>query len=137
MSFDIEGATQDVLMCEECHWCQTKKHFADGPSCTMCGGSGEKIDEVQPTVGMTDFKYRELLAALEEDADGVGAGTVENIEQHFEEGDDFLDAAEAAYMEVELSGLTDVDGVGNSSAKQIALTIADREDWDEGGLFVM
>lgn len=101
----------------------------------MCGGPAQKVREIQPSVGMSDFKYRKLLAALEESADGVGAATVENIEQHFDEGDDFLDAAEVAHQERELGELKSVDGVGEASAKSIALTIADHEGWDDGAIF--
>jgi hypothetical protein len=135
MSFNIKGGTEEVWSCVECSWCQTKKHFGEGPTCLMCGGEGEKISEIEPSVGMSDFKYRELLTSLKENADGVGAGTVENIESHFEEGDDFLDAAEAAHQEMEMSALEAVDGVGSASAKQIALTIADKEGWEDGAIF--
>lgn len=135
MSFDIKGGTETIYSCEDCGWCQTEKHFGEGQTCLMCGGDGQKIREIQPSVGMSDFKYRELLAALNENADGVGDTTVENIEQHFEEGDDFLDAAEAAHQERELGELQSVDGVGEASAKSIALTIADSEGWEDGAIF--
>ncbi len=135
MSFDIKGGTEEVWSCTECSWCCTKKHFTDDSTCVFCGGDGEKISEIQPSVGMSDFKYRQLLTQLNEAADGVGDTTVENIEQHFEEGDDFLDAAEIAYQEMEYDDLLAVNGVGEASAKSIALTIADHEDWDDGAIF--
>jgi NAD-dependent DNA ligase len=84
---------------------------------------------------MSDFKYRGLLTSLEEEADGVGSATIANIEQHFEEGDDFLDAAEAAYQEMEYDDLLAIDGVGEASAKSIALTMADKEGWEDGAIF--
>jgi hypothetical protein len=137
VSFDIKGGTQTVYSCENCGWCQTEKHFGEGQACLLCGGDGNKISEIQPSVGMSDFKYRELLTRLEEDSDGVGSTTVENIEEHFDEGDDFLDAAEAAYQEMEYDGLTAVKGVGDASAKSIALTMAEREGWENGAIFEM
>jgi ERCC4-type nuclease len=84
---------------------------------------------------MSALKYQQLLARLEDDATGVGAGTVANIRDHFESGDDFLDAAEVAYQEMEFDALEAVDGIGQSSAKEIGLTIADEEGWSDGALF--
>lgn len=84
---------------------------------------------------MSSFKYRELLERLKEDAAGVGGATVANIEQHFEEGEDFRDAAEAGYQEMKFDDLKAVDGVGHASAKEIALTIADEEGWENGAIF--
>jgi hypothetical protein len=72
---------------------------------------------------------------LAEDASGVGSTTIDNIRGHFEEGDDFLDAAEDAYQDSEMSALEAVDGVGTARAKTIALTIADAESWEGGALF--
>lgn len=136
MSFDITGGTEEVWSCQECSYCSTKRHFRDGPSCVLCDGDAEKINEIQPSSGMSDFKYRMLLSDLEEDADGVGSATVDSIRDYFD-GDDLLDAAEAAYQEVDLSELKEVNGVGESSAKQIALTIAETEGWEDGALFVL
>ena len=138
MSFTIKGGTTEVWQCEDCGWCQTKKHFAASGgsiSCLLCGSAASVIDEIEETVGMSEFKYRELLSALEEDADGVGAATVSNIEQHFDDGDDFLDAAEQAYKELDTDALKAVDGIGQASAKEIGLTIAEVEDWDDGAIF--
>lgn len=135
MSFTIEGRAKEVYACKNCGWCQIEKHFGDDTTCLMCGGDGHKVQEIQPSTGMSSFKYRQLLERLEEDAAGVGAATVENIEQHFEEGDDFLDAAEVAHQEMEYDDLLAVDGVGEASAKEIALTIADEEEWENGAIF--
>jgi ERCC4-type nuclease len=137
MSFTINGAVEDVYSCDECSYCSTEKHFRDDGSCVLCNGSSTKISEIEPTTGMSDFKYRQLQELLEEDAAGVGATTVENITEHFDEGQDFLDAAEAAYQEMELAELEAVDGVGNASAKEIALTVAEHESWEDGALFVL
>jgi len=135
MSFTIEGGVKKVYACNDCGWCQIEKHFGDDKTCLMCGGEGRKVQEIQPSTGMSNFKYRELLERLEEDAAGVGAATVANIEQHFEEGDNFRDAAEAGYREMEFDDLIAVDGVGQASAKEIALTIADEEGWEDGAIF--
>ena len=138
MSFTIEGGTKEVWQCEDCGWCQTRKHFAESDgsiSCLLCGSSAEVIETIQETVGMSDFKYRELLSTLEEEADGVGAATVTNIEQHFDDGDDFLDAAKDAYQDLDTDILKEVSGVGQSSAKQIALTMAESEGWENGAIF--
>lgn len=137
MSFNIKGGVEEVWTCDSCTYCSTKKHFREGPACPLCDISAHKIGEQEPNTGMSDFKYRRLLDDLREDADGVGAATVENIEQHFEEGDDFLDAAEAAYQEMELDTLKAVEGVGQASVKTIALTIAESEGWENGALFVL
>jgi hypothetical protein len=135
MSFTIEGGVKKVYACNDCGWCQIEKHFGEEQTCLMCGGDGRKVEEIQPSTGMSNFKYRELLERLEEDAAGVGAATVANIEQHFEEGDNFRDAAEAGYREMEFDDLIAVDGVGQASAKEIALTIADEEGWENGAIF--
>jgi len=137
MSFDITGGTEEVWSCDECSYCSTEKHFHEDGTCVLCNSSSTKISEIEPSVGMSDFKYRQLLDTLAEDASGVGRATIDNISEHFEEGDDFLDAAEAAYQDSELSALEAVDGVGDASAKEIALTIADSESWEGGALFVL
>jgi len=140
MAFTITDSdgniTEEVWSCTECIYCSTKKHFRDGQKCPLCNSDAEKLRTIKKSTGMSDFKYRELLSRLEEDADGVGAGTVSNIEEHFG-GDEFLDAAEDAYQNVNLSALEEVSGVGESSAKQIAITIADEEGWEDGALFVL
>jgi len=136
---DSDGnVTEEVWSCTECIWLSTKRHCKstdDGPACVLCGSPCKKSKTITKSTGMSDFKYRELLSHLEEDADGVGAATVENIQEYFEEGDDFLDAAEAAHQEMELGELQSVDGVGEASAKSIALTIADEEGWENGAIF--
>lgn len=138
MSFTITGGVTEVWQCTECGWCQSKKHFPtgeDGIECHLCHSSAEKIEEIEPTQGMSDFKYRELLTTLEEETSGVGAATVENIRQHFEEGNEFRDAAKSAHQKMETDSLEAVSGVGQSSAKAIALTIADEEGWENGAIF--
>lgn len=135
MKFNIEGGVEEIYSCTECMYVSTKKHFPESMECPLCFNNSEKINEIEETVGMADFKYRKLLDKLEEDAAGVGSSTVESIENHFDDGDDFLDAAEQAYKELELSALTEVSGVGESSGKEIGLTMAEEEGWEEGAIF--
>ena len=135
MSFDIQGGTRDIYSCKECMYLSTEKHFPDSMECPLCFSDTEKIDQIEETVGMSEFEYRKLLTLVEEEASGVGSATVEKIEQHFENGDDFLDAAECAYKELELDELQEVSGIGKSSAKEIALTVADDEGWEDGAIF--
>ena len=143
MAFTISDSdgniSQEVWSCTECIWLSTKKHTrktSEGPACVLCFALCEKVRTITKSTGMSDFKYRQLLERIGEDADGVGAATVTNIESHFEEGDDLLDAAEKAYQEMDMSALEAVDGVGRASATQIAITIADEEGWENGSLFV-
>ena len=140
MSFDITGGTEEVWSCNNCSYCSTKRHFSSSEGsllCPLCNNDAQKISEIEPSVGISDFKYRQLLSQLNEAADGVGSKTVENIEQHFEDGDDFLNASEAAYQEMDYDPLRAVDGIGKASAKEIALTIAESEGWENGALFVL
>lgn len=135
MSFTFEKDAQQVYRCDDCGWIQTKTHFRAGPNCTMCNSPASKVRETESSTGMSDFKYRELLTSVEDDADGVGSATVENIEQHFSDGDDFLDAANEAYNKLKTDALQSVHGVGHTSARQIALVVADVQGWSDGAIF--
>ena len=130
-----EPIIREVWSCTECIYCSTKKHFSDGPSCPLCFSDATKIEEQEQTLGMSEFEYRKILTIIEEEASGVGAATVTNIENHFENGDDFVDAAEVAYKQLALDDLQSVKGVGKSSAKEIALTVADDQGWEDGAIF--
>jgi|APHM01.1.fsa_nt_gi hypothetical protein len=135
MNFDITGAKQKIYTCTECNYCSTKQHFksdTNEPHCILCEARAEQIDTIEPTTGMSAFKYQELLEYLAEEVGGVGTGTKLSIENHFEDGDDFLNAADAAYQEQEYENLTEVDGVGESTAESIALGIAEKEGWSGG-----
>lgn len=144
MSFTITDSdgniTKEIWSCTECIWRSTKKHCRStegGQLCGFCHSPCEKVKTITKSTGMSDFKYKELLTVLKEDASGVGDTTVTNIENHFESGDEFLESAEDAYTELDMSALTEVSGVGKASAKQIALTIADEQGWENGALFVL
>lgn len=137
---DEGNVVQEVWTCTECTYISLKKHFRSSesnPACPMCRSPATKERMVEQSAGMSDFKYRQLRQQLNEAADGVGSATIANIEQHFEDGDDFLDATERAYRKMEYDGLMAVDGVGQSSAKSIALTIAAHEGWENGAIFAM
>jgi Holliday junction resolvasome RuvABC DNA-binding subunit len=98
----------------------------------LCNAPAQPIDEIEQSTGMSSFKYRELLDYLEEDVQGVGTGTTLSLDNYFENGDDFLDAAEAAYQERAYDCLTAVDGVGEATAESIALGLAEKEGWSGG-----
>jgi len=84
---------------------------------------------------MSNFGYRQLLKTLEQNTDGVGSATVNNIEQHYDNPDNFLSAAKKAYQEMEFEELKQVNGVGDETVKNIALTVADEQEWDNGAIF--
>lgn len=133
---DSDGnITKEVWTCTECTYLSTKRHFRsgeDGPNCVMCNAPAKKQRTISKQAGMSAFKYRMLLDYLEDEVTGVGSGTVSSIESHFESGDDFIDAAEAAYQDREWDALSCVDGVGKSTAESIALGLAEREGWEDG-----
>jgi hypothetical protein len=124
--------TDEIWKCVSCGWISTKKHFRDGPSCSYCYSSAEQIGKQESRTGMPAYRYRQLLERLEETTAGVGPSTTDSIQDYFEEGDQFIDAAQSAYENGDLDTLTDVDGVGDSTAESIALAIADRRNWENG-----
>jgi len=135
MSFTINSGTTTVWSCTECCYCSTKRHFAksdDTVLCILCNAPAQPIEEIEQSTGMSSFKYRQLLDYLEEEVQGVGTGTKLSLDNHFENGDDFLDAAEAAYRERAYERLTAVDGVGEATAERIALGLAEKEGWSGG-----
>jgi len=135
MSFTINGGTTTVWSCTECGYCSTKRHFAESDDtvlCILCNSSAQPIDEIEQSTGMSSFKYRQLLDYLEDEVRGVGTGTKLSLDNHFENGDDFLDAAEAAYQERAYERLTVVDGVGEATAERIVLGLAEKEGWSGG-----
>ena len=133
---DSDGnITREIWSCTECVWLSTKRHCQsteDGPACVLCRAPCEKIDTQTETTGMPAYEYQELLTYLEDEVSGVGAGTVSSIQEHFEDGDAFLTAANNAYDNRAYEELSCVDGVGESTAEAIALGIADRKGWEDG-----
>jgi len=138
MKFNIEGRTQTVYSCNDCGWCQIKKNFITNGqeiACGLCKGPADPVDEIQHSTGMSNFGYRQLLETLEQNTDGVGSATVNNIEQHYDNPDNFLSAAKKAYQEMYFEELKQVNGVGDETVKNIALTVADEQEWDNGAIF--
>lgn len=134
MSFEFsdgESTVRQIYSCTECIYVSTARHFDDG-DCPLCGSPARKSGMQRSQSGVSAMKYRMLLDHIEEHASGVGAATVSNIEEAFD-GDEFLDVAEDAYQNADYDALTDVSGVGESTAESIALAVADEEGW-EGGL---
>jgi len=138
MKFNIEGRTQTVYACNDCGWCQIKKNFIKNGqelACGLCKGPADPVDEIQHSTGMSNFGYRQLLKTLEQNTDGVGSATVNNIEQHYDNPDNFLSAAKKAYQEMEFEELKQVNGIGDETVQNIALTVADEQEWDNGAIF--
>lgn len=129
---DNEPDEQEIWRCLDCGWLCTKRHFRDGPTCSLCNGDAEQIGTQTNSNEMATFKYQQLLTYLSEDVDGVGATTIDNIKDAFESGDEFLDACRAAYDEQAYDELTHIGGIGESTARTIALGIADEEEWEDG-----
>lgn len=129
---DTGPDTEEIWKCTSCGWISTKKHFRDGPRCSRCDATATKIREQAAQTGMSSHKYRLILEELEEKTSGVGPSTTNSIHEHFEDGDTFIDAAQLAYNNGSVSPLTEVDGVGESTAESIALAIADRRNWENG-----
>lgn len=130
---DDKPDEQEIWRCTECGWLSTKRHFRDGPSCSLCHSRAEKIGTQTNSNEMPTFKYQQMLTYLKEEVSGVGAGTAASIEDTFDNGDDFLDVVKDAYDEQAYGPLTEVSGIGDSTARRIALGMADERGW-EGGL---
>lgn len=122
---------QDLLKCTECGFIQVERHFDNG-SCPMCHeGEAETVRTIESRTGMSNFQYRRLLNAVQTKADGVGDSIIENIRDEYN-GDEFLDNCRNSYDEQNWSGLTAISGVGDSTARKIALAVADIRDWSGG-----
>lgn len=127
MSFSF---TQEaVYQCRECGYCSTKRHFLDNKECVLCSGTAQQIETINQETGVPSFKWRQTLDSLEGEARGVGQATVDRIDDTFDK-DEFFDVCEDAYTEREYDELTEVDGIGQSTAETITEHLAEREDWD-------
>jgi ERCC4-type nuclease len=118
--------------CTDCSYISTKKHFLDGPSCPLCYSAAEKIGQHKKREGMSALQYRQILEYLSENTSGVGDATIENIREHFESGDSFLSTVKTAYDDANYETITDVSGIGEATAENIALGIAEQQDWEDG-----
>lgn len=140
MTFELtdgDGNTvKQIYSCTECTYVSTKRHFRttdDGVECILCSSPAEKSSSIQTNTGMSSFEYRRMLGWLQENRAGIGPSTIESIEEEFPDGDDFLDAAEDAYRNMNLDALTEVDGIGEGYARgKIALGIAEYRGWEDG-----
>jgi len=134
MSFSFssdEPVTKEVWSCTECIYCSTAAHFREGMRCPLCDSEAQKIGEQEEQTGMPSYKWQSILTYLEEEVDGVGAGTVSSIKEHFD-GEDFITATKKVYDKRALDELTCVDGVGDSTAERIALGMAEKRQWEDG-----
>lgn len=81
---------------------------------------------------MSDLQYRQILDYLSENVSGVGDATTENIHDHFESGNLFLSTVKEAYEDANYDTITDVSGIGETTAENITLGIAEQQDWEDG-----
>lgn len=127
-----EPEINKILSCKQCIYLSTKKHLPENESCPLCNSDTEIIGEQKERTGMPPYKYNSLLSYLEEEVSGVGLSTVDSIREHFEDGDDFLDATRDVYDNQEVERLSCVSGVGSSTSENIAKGIARKEGWSGG-----
>lgn len=136
MSFTFTDNTEEVWSCDNCSYCSTKRHFnatEDGPTCILCQSPSSKIEEVEISEGMRRTTYMEILGWMSENLTGIGDATIANIEEHFEDGDAFLDACKQGYDNREFDALTEVTGIGKEKAhKKLALGLAEYKGWQDG-----
>ena len=139
MPFDItngDGETiQTIYSCTKCIYCSPRKHLSEvnGKNvCTMCESAVEKSRTITQSDGISSLAYRQLLQELEDNVSGVGNGTINNIDEHFNNGDEFIDAVERAYNNRDFSELSCISGIGESKARAIALAVAEQRGWEGG-----
>ena len=139
MSFtltDNDGnITKEIWSCTECMWLSTKSHCPseDGQIvCGLCRSPCEQTNTVTESTTMPEFKYRDLLSVVKESASGVGGSTIGAIDEHFENGDEFVDSVKECYQSGNYGSLTQISGVGEATAENIALALAEEEDWEGG-----
>lgn len=122
----------NIMQCWACGHIQVERHFGEDGTCPMCQQDGaEKIDSQSSESGISEFQYRTLITTLEEETSGVGAGVAANIRDVFD-GDEFIEACRAAYNEQEYGALTEISGVGETTARKICLSVADSRGWENG-----
>lgn len=137
MSFtflDNKSGEEEIWRCTECSWLSTKRHFHDGPRCHFCNSEAEQIGTQTNSNEMPAYQYQQILTYLEDEVSGVGAGTVSSIKDSFENGNDFIDACKNVYKNRVYAELTDVSGIGKSTAKSIALGMAEKRNWENGSI---
>ena len=127
-----EPDEEEIWRCTECGWLCTKRHFRDGPRCSFCNSEAEQIGVQENSNEMPAFQYQQILTYLDDEVSGVGSATIDNIKDKFENGDDFLNVVRDAYDEQAYGPLTDISGIGESTARKIALGMADERGWEDG-----
>jgi len=132
MAFNFTETSQSLHSCDECLFISTEKHFGDTSVCPLCGSTVSEIGEHKSDNSMPVYRYHELKDYLAEDVSGVGTATVANIDEHFGDGDAFLATVENAYETGSFEELTCIDGVGDATAENIALGLAEKEGWTGG-----
>lgn len=127
---------RDVYSCTECLFISTENHMKeiDGElHCTMCRSPVEHSETITETTGMRDLEYSRLLEWLRETQSGLGEATTDKIRSKYENGETFKQVCKKAYDELEFSKLTEIDGVGESTAhKKIVLGMAEKFGWTGG-----
>jgi len=139
MAFQIANSDgkikTEIWSCTNCNFLSTKKHFPKDDqeiNCPLCKAECKYLEDKETTVGMSNFEYNRILDYLEENAAGIGQATVVNIEQMYDSGDKFLSICETAYDDAKFDKLTEISGIGKTSAKNLCLAVAEREGWSGG-----
>lgn len=124
---------RSIMQCQNCEHIQLDRHFADDGKCAMCQATEtEKLRNQKLSSGVSDFQYRMIMTELEEECSGVGEATISGIQDEYPDGDNFLDACRNAYDEQAYDELTPVSGVGEATARNICLYVADMRGWENG-----
>lgn len=138
MSFDLKNEdgerVRKIYSCQECIYASTENHFRDteeGLQCSLCKGDAEQIDTLTEHSGMPPHQWRNILDYLEREVEGVGTTTVLSLREHFE-GEDFIEASIKSYDNRDFTEITAVDGIGDNTAEQIALGMAELKGWEDG-----
>lgn len=125
---------ENIIQCQYCEFIQAERHFGDNSRCPMCQTTDNTtlVETQSRQTGMSNLQYRRMLTGLQQDCDGIGAGTISSIKEFFESGDDFLDACKDAYDNQAYDRLTPVSGIGETTAERLCLTVAEMEGWSGG-----
>jgi len=132
MGFNFSQTEEEIHSCRECLFISTAKHFADTSVCPLCGEGTRLLGTHTNDDSMPAYRYHELKEHLSEEVSGVGSATVSNIDEHFADGDALLDTVKSAYESGEYAALTCIDGVGDTTAENIVLGLAQKEGWSGG-----